>query len=256
MLYRSAPSGRVFLFKWTLANTAGWALGLAAGCVGYVLPFVALMAADSLIPLRLGEVSRAVLGWLLPGATGGAFLGACVGWMQQLVLRPYLSRPRQWIWASVAAGAVGGAAGCTVDFVAGLTAGGAVGLIVGFAVAGGLQYRNLRERVARASWWAITNVAGGAAAFVVDAGAVMAITALAVQRASPNPLLGPEYARQMDAAIRQVGQMVGVTLGTILGAALLGVLMGAVLMVLLRIQIPGVADLAAAPVVEKDDPAH
>ena len=226
--------GYKFLFKWTLANTLSWALGLIASGVGFMLGELALMAASSLLKLHFDGVSRFVLIGLFPGASGGALLGACVGWAQQLVLRPYLPRPRQWVLASVAAGALGGAVGCAIDLATDLRTGGAVGLMVGFAVAGGLQYRILRERVAGAGRWVIMNIAGGALAFAVDLATVMAGTALAVRRVPLGMTPGTLYPREMDAAVRQVGEVMGVTLGTILGAALVGAMMGAVLMVLLR----------------------
>ena len=229
----TAP-GCSFLFKWTLANTLSWALGLIAGGVGFLLGILALMAVDSLIKLRIDGVSRFVLIGLFPGAWGGALLGACVGRAQQLVLRSYLPRPRQWVLASIAAGALGGAVGCAIDLATDLRTGGAVGLMAGFAVAGGLQYRILRERVAGAGRWVITNIAGGALALAVDLAAVMAGTALAVRREPSAMTPGTLYVREMDAAARQVGEIMGVTLGTILGAALVGAMLGAVLMVLLR----------------------
>ena len=247
--------GCKFLFKWTLANTLSWALGLIASGVGFLLGVLALMAVDSLIKLRLDGVSRFVLIGLFPGAAGGALLGACVGWAQQLVLRPYLPRPRQWVLASIAAGALGGAVGCAIDLATDLRTGGAVGLMVGFAVAGGLQYRILRERVAGAGWWIATNLEGGALALAVDLGAVAVVTALAVGREPSGLTPGTLYARQMDAAVRQVGEIMGVTLGTILGAALVGAMMGAVLMVLLRrprAEAPLVAASTASPVLERD----
>jgi hypothetical protein len=254
--------GCIFLFKWTLANTLSWALGLIAGSVGFLLPMLILMAVDSLIKLRLDGVSRIAFLGPVPGAAGGALLGACVGRAQQLVLRPHLPLPRQWVLASVAAGALGGAAGCTLNLAADLTAGGAVGLMLGFAIAGGLQYRILRERVARAGWWVMTNLAGGVLAFAADLVAVMAVTALAVRRETPGvtPGMTPGtlYARQMDAAVRQVAQIMGVTLGTLLGAALVGAILGVVLMVLLRqprAEAPTVAASPVSPVVEKDKSA-
>lgn len=247
--------GYKFLFKWTLANTLSWALGLIASGVGFLLAMLALMAVDSLIKLRLDGVSRFVLIGLFPGASGGALLGACVGWAQQLVLRPYLPRPRQWVLASIAAGALGGAVGCAIDLATDLRTGGAVGLMVGFAVAGGLQYRILRERVAGAGRWVITNIAGGALALAVDLATVMAGTALAVRREPPGMTPGTLYARQMDAAVRQVAEIMGITLGTILGAALIGAMLGAVLIVLLRqprTETPIVAASTVSPVVERD----
>jgi hypothetical protein len=250
----TAP-GYKFLWKWTLANTLSWALGLIAGGAGYMLGVLALMAVDSLIKLRPDGVSRFVLIGLFPGAWGGALLGACVGWAQQLVLRPYLPRPRQWVLASIAAGALGGAVGCAIDLATDLTTGGAVGLMVGFAVAGGLQYRILRERVAGAGWWIATNLEGGALALAVDLGAVAVVTALAVGREPSGLTPGTLYARQMDAAVRQVGEIMGVTLGTILGAALVGAMLGAVLMVLLRrprAEALIVAASTASPVAERD----
>jgi len=226
--------GYKFLFKWTLANTLSWALGLIASGVGFMLGLLALMAVSSLLKLRFDGVSRFVLIGLFPGAWGGALLGACVGWAQQLVLRPYLPRPRQWVLASVAAGALGGAVGCAIDLATDLRTGGAVGLMAGFAVAGGLQYRSLRERVAGAGRWVIVNIAGGALAFAVDLATAMAGIALAVRSVPRGMTPGTLYPREMDAAVRQVGEVMGVTLGTILGAALVGAMMGAVLMALLR----------------------
>jgi hypothetical protein len=254
----TAP-GYKFLWKWTLANTLSWALGLIASGVGFLLGVLALMAVDSLIKLRPDGVSRFVLIGLFPGASGGALLGACVGWAQQLVLRPYLPRPRQWVLASIAAGALGGAVGCAIDLATDLRTGGAVGLMVGFAAAGGLQYRILRERVAGAGWWVLTNIAGGVLALAVDLATMMAGTALAVRREPPGMIPGMTpgtlYVREMDAAARQVGEIMGVTLGTILGAALVGAMMGAVLMVLLRrprAEAPLVAASTASPVLERD----
>ena len=65
------------LFKWTLANTLSWALGLIAGGVGFLLGILALMAVDSLIKLRIDGVSRFVLIGLFPGAWGGRSSSSC-----------------------------------------------------------------------------------------------------------------------------------------------------------------------------------
>lgn len=127
-----------FLLRWTLANMAGWTVGLYLTALSLSTPALCL---------------------------GGALAGACVGLAQWFILKDEPAFGRNWIaWS-----AAGGFAGLLPAAFAGVLValgwgfgvalvGGIVGAGVGFA-----QWSVLSRRLNRAEWWIAANIAGGAA---------------------------------------------------------------------------------------------
>jgi hypothetical protein len=125
-----------FLLRWTLANVAGWALGLF-----------------------LGGVILGIVGSILGVVVGGALCGTVVGLAQWLVLR---LPDKRWLLVS----AVGGGLAALPAYLSGVTliAGPVIAYTIVGAVYGGLfggaQWFALRH--AEAGWWvAINALAGG-----------------------------------------------------------------------------------------------
>jgi hypothetical protein len=142
------PGGWGLWIAWALASAFGLAIGLA------VYLSLAVAAANEL----------AIAGLIILSCVGGAILGSVLGIAQWIPLRRYLERPRSWIWASIAGGAIGGPAGRlsgdvvsgATDFVAALVLGGAV---LGACI-GGSQWLILRHEAGSAGWWVVACAVG------------------------------------------------------------------------------------------------
>ena len=133
----------VFIVKWVLATTLGYAVGFAV--------VVAVTVAVAMGGAAVGAVF---------GALVGAVFGAAVSLLQWfVVLRGEIDKASWWILASTLGGAVGSAVGGAVDGAVD----GAVGFAVGGAVVGLLQwFVVLRGEVDKASWWILATTLGGA----------------------------------------------------------------------------------------------
>lgn len=124
-----------FLFRWMLANMAGWTVGLYLASWTLRSPVICL---------------------------NGGLAAACIALPQWLVLRQAYNIPRQWIWFSI----VGGSLGILPAFFLVITVlvGGLEvfallsGMLFGTAV-GGMQWFILRP-CPRADWWLVANCIG------------------------------------------------------------------------------------------------
>ena len=126
---------------WVLMTTMGWALGFLIGFV-------------------LGSIIGDVLGdWSFP-LFFGIGLGICIGVLQWLLLRGYVSRAGWWVLTSAAGGYGIALAGFEVlnSLGALLSLIGVVAL--GGAVTGILQWLVLRGQVSRAGWWVLASTVG------------------------------------------------------------------------------------------------
>jgi hypothetical protein len=127
-----------FLLRWTLANIAGWTVGLYLSALSFSTPVLCL---------------------------GGALAGACVGAAQWYALRDDYPVGREWIAWSAGGGLVGmlpaAFAGVLVALGWGLGIA-LVGGIVGAAV-GAAQWSILNRQMNGAGWWIVANLAAGAA---------------------------------------------------------------------------------------------
>lgn len=136
-----------FWLLWVLASTVGWFSGFIIGKIG------AFAIHDSLSRHNY------------MGAVFVAALAAGVGILQWLVLRRRLSRAGWWVLASIVGLAGGGVVGPTAVALAvgDPTTWGVVGfLVVGWAMAGLMQWFVLRRQVSRAGWWVLASIVGWA----------------------------------------------------------------------------------------------
>lgn len=142
MVYPLPHTLNPFLLRWTLANIAGWAIGL-----------------------YLGGALLSVLGGVIGATAGGALAGAVVGVAQWLVLR-HKSGKTSPHWPLVSA--VGGGLATIPAYVAGIAL--IAGPRVGYFVIGGVYgaifgasqalvlHRTFEEN---GVWWALANLMAG-----------------------------------------------------------------------------------------------
>jgi hypothetical protein len=184
-----APSRASTLLGWTAATALAVPIGLAIGPLG-AFP---LLAVVELATAALAS-SAPPRGWLvvLALAGGGAALGGAIGWAQYLTLRRWTGQPEGWIGRSILAGAVAGLLAGLVGDLLGWrgrlgTLPAAPTLLAFGAIGGLLQWRWLRRRVGEAGWWVLASLGGygGAAALIapLTAGAATPADALAAQLA-------------------------------------------------------------------------
>jgi hypothetical protein len=159
-----------FLLRWTLANLAGWTVGLLVGAWSSVTPLLCLGGLLAGFTVGLAQwwalrealpVRREWIGWTLAGAAAGllgaafaallalfnwnigvalagAALGAGVGTAQSLLLSRLLSRTGWWIAANAGAGAL-----CALLTLIPLIRGLPLGLVAGAALYGWITGRVL-----------------------------------------------------------------------------------------------------------------
>jgi hypothetical protein len=141
------PGWRTWL-GWVVASSVGLAIGLIV-----FLP-VAVVLGD-----ELDVVPRA-----FASGAAGAVLGAAVGGAQWLVLRRRMLQPGSWVWASIAGGAVGGAAGRLASDVVAPSTDFTMALVLGLAVLGAClgfaQWLVWRGQSLSTGWWVVASAAG------------------------------------------------------------------------------------------------
>jgi hypothetical protein len=134
-------SGLTLWFAWTLATAAGM-----------LLAFVPLALVIPNLDLRLGRV-------LLP-----LLAGFLVGFLQWLVLRPYLTRSVDWVMSGGAGWALGFALGLLViESLGSNPLGALLGYLLFGLIVAGFQWPVLRREIPNAWTWVIASSVGWAA---------------------------------------------------------------------------------------------
>lgn len=143
---KSSPTK--FWLGWVAAN----AIGLAVGFAIY-FPLVVGFAAEQTLLLQV-----------LLSAAGGALFGASLGIAQWFVLRAAPVPGRDWIWATTAAGVIGGILALVIGQIMGDLWGFSYALAIGGALLGAMlgagQWVLLRREVSAAGWWVLASALG------------------------------------------------------------------------------------------------
>jgi hypothetical protein len=159
-----AQVGWRLALQWTIANTAGWSVGLAFG-------FAAVGRFSEIIGHALSPLS-ADLGIAMVGAMVGT-MTIPVGIMQWLVLRRQIDHAGIWVLASAVGWIIGLALGWSASMVLSESSSDAVhsaamGAItggVGGAVSGAMQWLVMRQEDTPSALWLPASVIGWGAAF-------------------------------------------------------------------------------------------
>jgi hypothetical protein len=178
--------------RWTLATAIGWSAGEAVA---------------SLVP------EDSVLG----GALHTAVIGVILGASQWLVLRRSIDVGGQWIVATTAGSAIGGAIGIAASFASGADVIQPWALLPFGIMLGLAQWLVLRTKLAGASWWTVVSTLGLPLSFIV--GLVVSFS-LGFEWEEVDPFFRVE-------SLSFFGAVAGAVLGILSGALLVALLRNA-----------------------------
>lgn len=158
------PLGGYFVLRWTIANVAGWSVGLAGG-------FAVVSRFSEQIGHALSPLS-ADLGISLVGAMVG-MMTIPVGMAQWVVVRRHFDHPGLWVVASTVGWIIGLAIGWSASMALQETSGdvlrsaamGGITGAIGGAAAGTMQWIVMWQEDKSRPWWLPLSILGWAAAF-------------------------------------------------------------------------------------------
>lgn len=149
---------------WTVANSAGWSVGLAFGFA--IVGRFSEIIGHALSPLR-GDLGIALVGAMV------GMMTIPLGIMQWIVLRRQIDRAAIWVLAGTVGWIIGLALGwsasmmlneSSIDAVHSAAMGAVTGGIGG-AVSGGMQWLVMRQEDAPTVWWLPASIVGWGAGF-------------------------------------------------------------------------------------------
>lgn len=159
-----AQAGWPLALRWTIANTAGWSVGLSSGFA--IVGRFSEIIGQALSPLS-GDLSIALVGAMVGTMT------IPVGILQWIVLRREIDHAGRWVLASTIGWIIGLALGWSASMVLNQSSSdavhsaamGAITGAIGGSASGTMQWIIMWQEDTGSAWWLLASIVGWGAAF-------------------------------------------------------------------------------------------